>query len=153
MRPYTLLPPRQVVGLSITPRFSHDVALLHAPTFLGGMCPRNNPLMYLDKFSRSLLIDCTFKIAEDNSCQVEDTFQTDSTAIITFTTFNDLSSASDEVFQQQKHPSSHLLLHANDRESPFHAAPNASGLARLASNTKYIDSDMRYASRTLQRHQ
>ena len=154
MRPYTLPPSQQVMKPSITLFSTRDDAHVHARNFLGYICLQYITLSLMYNNSRSLIIDSHPSFAMDNTFMIEGSFQTDFTAIKSSTTFNSLSSSPEAVFLQQQleHAPQHLLLHA-DRELPFHAAPSASGIVRVASNTDNDNSEMRYASSTHQQHQ
>ena len=139
------------MGLSITPHFARDDAHLHVPTLLEGACPQNLTLMYLGKFSRSLIIDSHLNFAKDHSCMIEGTFRIYSPAIKSSTTFSGLSSFPEANFQHQQHSSQQPCLHANDREPHIRAAPSTSGIVRVASNTESVDSENRYDVCTLQK--
>ena len=110
--------------------------------------------MYLGNLSPSLIMDSHLGFAKANPCMIEVALPIDTASIKSSTTFNSLSSSPEADFQQQQleHAPQHILLHA-DRELPFHAAPSASGIVRVASNTDNDDSEMRYASSTHQQHQ
>ena len=94
---------QHVMDLSIIPHSTRYDALLHARKFLESICPRNLILMYLDKFSCSLVMDSRLNFAKGNSYIIEDTFRIDSSAIKSATTFNGLRSTQNGKFQQQPH--------------------------------------------------